>query len=44
MSDENNSDVITPDVITPEVISEDVSETNNPSKESKHNDNVEKNF
>jgi hypothetical protein len=62
LSDENNSDVITPDVITPdvitpdvitpdvitpdvitpEVISEDVSETNNPSKESKHNDNVEK--
>ena len=37
MSDENNSDEI-----TTEVISEDVSETNNISEESKHNDNVEK--
>ena len=47
MSDENNSDEITPEEITPEeitpeVISEDVSETNNLSKESKYNDNIEK--
>ena len=37
MSDENNSDEI-----TTEVISEDVSETNNLSKKSKYNDNIEK--
>ena len=37
MSDENNSDEI-----TPEVISKDVSETNNLSKESKYDDNIEK--
>ena len=42
MSDENNSEEITPEEITPEVISEDVSETNNLSKESKYNDNIEK--
>ena len=36
MSDENNSDEI-----TPEVISKDVRETNNLSKESKYNDNIE---